>query len=329
MPEAAAATAPDAATAERALARLLEAELATPVPDAVAAMADAIRARHGDAARAVLFYGSCLRRGVVEGVLDYYLLVDDYAAAYGSRFLALLNRALPPNVFYVEIEHAGGRLRAKYAVFSQRDFAARAGGGPDARVWARFCQPARLVWSRDDASRADAVAAVLRATQTAAAQMLAWLPGEAREQRVEPASLWTRGFRATYGSELRGEAGDTIDALYASQPQRYARVAALALASDARFDVRADGDALCVASDPAWRAAARRAWSLRRRAAKALTFLGLLKTTLTFDDWVSYALWKLERHSGRPVEVTERQRRHPFVYGWPVLYRLLRERTLR
>jgi hypothetical protein len=266
---------------------------------------------------------------VVEGVLDYYLLVDDYAAAYGSRFLALLNRALPPNVFYVEIDHAGERLRAKYAVFSQRDFAARAGGGPDARVWARFCQPARLVWASDAAARADALASVVRATRTAAAQMLSWLPGDASEQRVEPASLWTRGFRETYGSELRGEPGGTIDALYEAQPQRYDRVAELALASDPRFAVRADGDALRVASDPAWRAAARRAGSVRRRAAKALTFLGLVKTTLTFDDWVSYALWKLERHSGRPVEVTERQRRHPFVYGWPVLFRLLRERTLR
>jgi hypothetical protein len=58
VPSAGAATAPDAATAEQALARWLEAELATPVPDAVVAMADAIRARHGGAARAVLFYGS-------------------------------------------------------------------------------------------------------------------------------------------------------------------------------------------------------------------------------------------------------------------------------
>ena len=40
-------------------------------------------------------------------------------------------------------------------------------------------------------------------------------------------------------------------------------------------------------------------------------------------------LWKIERHSGRPVEITERQRRHPFLFAWPVLFRLLRERVLR
>jgi hypothetical protein len=318
----------EAASAE--LAALLDAELGTAVPDGVAAMADAIRTRHGSAATAVLFYGSCLRRGVVEGVLDFYLLVDDYRAAYRRPLLAWLNRALPPNVFYLEHEHRGERLRAKYAVFSQRDFDTRAAGGPDARVWARFSQPARIVWARDPAARAHAVAAVDRATRTAVAQMLCWLPGDAPLQVVRPAALWTNGFRETYGSELRGEAGATIDSLYTDQASRFDRVACLALAGDPHVSaVRDDGGALAVESDPAWRARVRRDWALRRRVAKGITVVGLFKTSLTFDDWVSYALWKVERHSGKPVDLTERQRRHPFLFAWPVFYRLLRERVLR
>jgi hypothetical protein len=318
---------PEASAAE--LRALLDAELRTPVQGAVTAMADAIRARHGDAVAALLFYGSCLRRGGVEGVLDFYVIVDSYGAAYERRFLALLNRVLPPNVFYVECDHAGARLRAKYAVFSQRDFDARAAGGPDARVWSRFCQPARIVWSRDAASRERVVASVLRATRTAVTQMLAWLPGDDPVQRFAPAELWLRGFRETYGSELRGEAGATIDSLYAAQPERFDRVAALALASDARLRVKTADAALEVESDPRERASARRRWSLARRRAKALTVLGLFKTTLTFDDWVSYALWKVERHSGQKVELTERQRRRPLIYAWPVIIRLLRENVLR
>lgn len=316
--------------AAKDLASLLESELATPVLDAVASMADAIRARHDDAVAAVLFYGSCLRKSGVEGVLDFYVLVDDYAAAYGSRWLAWLNRVLPPNVFYVEHEHGGERLRAKYAVFSRRDFAARAVGGPDARVWARFSQPARLVWVRDESAREDVLAAVAAATRTAVTRMLAWQPGDAARQTIEPKALWTTGFRETYGSELRGEAGATIDALYAGDAARFDRVTRLVLASDARFRVApGEGASLAVESDPAWRAQGRREWATRRRVAKAVTVLGLFKTSLTFDDWVSYALWKVERHSGKPVEITERQRRHPFLFAWPVLFRLLRDRVLR
>jgi len=311
------------------LVAVLDAELATAVADGVVAMAGAIRARHGAAVTAVLFYGSCLRRSVVEGVLDFYVLVDEYGAAYRSRRLAWLNRVLPPNVFYVEHEHRGERLRAKYAVFSQRDFAARAVGGPDARVWARFSQPSRLVWSRDAEARATALAAVEAATRTAVVQMLCWLPGDATLQRVAPSALWTNGFRETYGSELRGEAGVTIDSLYAADAARFDRVARLVLASDARLRMIEGEGVFAVESDPLWRARVRREWATRRRVAKAVTVLGLLKTSLTFDDWVSYVLWKIERHSGKPVEISERQRRHPFLFAWPVLFRLLRDRVLR
>jgi hypothetical protein len=46
-------------------------------------MAGAIAAQYGTAARAVLFYGSCLRSDVLEGqMLDFYLIVSDYRAAY-------------------------------------------------------------------------------------------------------------------------------------------------------------------------------------------------------------------------------------------------------
>jgi hypothetical protein len=318
---------PGVPPAESSLAALLDAELETPVPLPVARMADAVRARHGDAARAVLFYGSCLRHRRVEGVLDFYLIVDDYRRAYRSRWLALLNR-LPPNVFYVELGDGPQRLRAKYAVFSQRDFDRRAGGGPDCRIWARFAQPARLVWARDAEAAAAVTAAVVRATETAVTAMLAWLPGDVPVRRLDPATLWTRGFRETYRAELRGESEETIDSLYRAQSERFDRVALLALASRGA-KLRRVGGCIEVESDPRARAQARRRWRLQRRVGKALTVIGLLKTSLTFDDWVSYVLWKIERHSGRPVEVTERQRRHPLVFGWPVIWRLLRERTLR
>src|SRR5262249_19666728 len=128
----------------------------------------------------------------------------------------------------------------------------------------------------------------------------------------------------------RGEAGATIESLYTEQASRFDRVARLALESDPHVRaVRDEHGALAVESDPEWRARTRREWAVRRRLAKAITVLGLVKTSLTFDDWVSYAIWKVERHSGKPVEVTERQRRHPFLFAWPVFYRLLRERVLR
>jgi hypothetical protein len=319
-------------TRTTALDEQLTAELLAPVPESVVAMASAVREQHHGVS-SILFYGSCLRRGTTEGVLDFYVLVDGYRAAHRSRLQALLGWLVPPNVFYLEIDHGGERLRAKYAVITTRDFLRAARGRRvDARIWSRFCQPTRLVWARDAQARKDALVAARSATLTAVDRMLSWLPGDGPVQRFEPAELWTTAFRETYRAELRGEKAETIEAIYAAQAERFDRVAVAALRElEARGKLRvvATGRELEVASDPAWRARARRAWRLRRPLAKAFAIAVLVKTPVTFDGWVDYAIFKVERHSGVRIELSERQRRRPFLHAVPILLRLLREGVLR
>src|SRR3546814_11495105 len=92
-----------------------------------------------------LFYGSCLREKNLDGLmLDFYLIVSDYRAAYGKRWLATANRLIPPNVF--PFEHHG--LVAKYAVLSAADFARlNSPAAANVSVLARFAQPARPLWA--------------------------------------------------------------------------------------------------------------------------------------------------------------------------------------
>src|SRR5438270_3323354 len=146
------------------LCALVAEELSLPVDPRVTAVAEAIAAKHAPASRAVLFYGSCLRQRQLEGLmLDFYLIVSDYRTAYPKRWLAAANRLIPPNVFY--FEHDG--LAAKYAVLSEADF--RRLNGPETSsvsVWARFAQPARLVWTADEQARDSAIDAVSRAAPT-------------------------------------------------------------------------------------------------------------------------------------------------------------------
>src|SRR5690348_5185853 len=122
-------------------ARLVEVvatELAQPVPTVVRGIADAVRQKHADAALGVLFYGSCLRKPetlLPDSLLDFYLLVDRYQNAYRSSTMALANRILPPNVFYLE---AAG-LRCKYAVISLDQFlAGMQSSASGVSLWARF-----------------------------------------------------------------------------------------------------------------------------------------------------------------------------------------------
>src|SRR3954447_17336553 len=94
------------------LRELVAEELGLAVDPRVTAIAAAIASKHGAASRAVLFYGSCLRDGQLDGLmLDFYLIVSDYRAAYGKSWLAPANKLIPPNVFYFENDG----LAAKYA----------------------------------------------------------------------------------------------------------------------------------------------------------------------------------------------------------------------
>ncbi len=300
---------------------------------AVRRLVDAILERHGDAVAGVLFYGSCLRKDTHDGVLDFYVLVDDYRSAYSSFYLRLVNGLVPPNVFFLSRETELGTLRCKYAVISERDF--RRGVSSDSAApyfWARFAQPCLLVHARDDAARRLAVDGCAEAVLTLVKRLGVFLPAQGRAQRFSPAALWHEAFRRTYASELRPEPEETIRANYEADPLRYDALAGFALESlheEGWIDeLTRHGPAFQVSMSPHRRRAARLRWHLARPFWKLLAFTRLVKNATTFGDWVPYVLWKLERHTGRKLEISERQRRHPFLYGWPVLARLLWQRDI-
>jgi len=273
-----------------------------------------IRRRHGSGVRAVLYYGSCLRKNdAAEGVLDFYAVVDTYRAVYDRSALALTNAWLPPNVYYVELEEGGRTLRAKYNVISASDFSECARGRSlHAIIWGRFSQPFRILYARDDDARNAVIDAAADCVRTMTA-LACELESPASGAKDLGRRLWSRGLRETYGTELRTESGGAIDALYDAAAERYDRATALALAE------RAAGRAT---APPA-------AWPLRKRVAKSVYFLRLLKSAWTFGEWLPYALWKFERHTGTAIKLTPAQRDHPLIYGWPVILRILRDRQLR
>lgn len=284
---------------------LIGAELDQPAPPAVQALAAAAAAPFGESVAAALFYGSCLRDGVIDGhVVDLYLLVDDYAAAHGNRLEALANRLLPPNVYARTQTIDGTVVAAKVAVLSVRDFIEGARGDWfDPYLWARFSQPCALIFCRDAALRARLLEALAAAPRHLLTQVGALLPADA------PAgTYWTRAFAETYRCELRAE-----------QPDRGAEIYRL---NSARFDaVFALLDLPQGRSAPSPRDLAQR-WVQRRWLGKALSVLRLLKAAYTYRDGAHYVLWKIERHSGVRLELTPWQARHPIIASPWLAWRL-------
>src|SRR5690606_39632657 len=96
-------------------------------------------------------------------------------------------------------------------------------------VRARFAQPARLAWAADDAARAAAGAAVAEAPVTLFQRTLPVIGGGGRDI----VAIWQRGFRLTYGAELRAERAARPEAIVAAAPARCARFGAAALGASA------------------------------------------------------------------------------------------------
>jgi hypothetical protein len=225
-------------------------------------------------------------------------------------------------------------IRAKYAVITLADFERAAlPASVHAIVWGRFSQPALIPWARTAEEPAIVARAGAQSAMTMVLRMAALLADDGGRAQFTAETLWQRGFRETYKTEMRTERRDTIASIYRAAPQRYDRVAALALqALDAQGALRlesAESGTFRIAMSAQGRRALVSGWRWRRPVAKALYVPRLIKSAITFGDWLPYALWKLARHTGVHVELSERQRRHPFVFAWPVIFRLLRERSLR
>ena len=320
--------------AEARLEAIVAAELETPVLPSVDWLARELAARHGETVLGVLFYGSCLRQTTDEGVLDYWLVVDDYDDAFESGLLALVNRIAPPSVFYLECEHAGRILRTKYGVISRGAFARGTSFAAfHPYVFARFAQPARLLACRDDEARRYFTQCLASAIRVMVGRLVFLLPRRKGWLRFSLAAFWQEAFRRSYDSERRPEADETIRGHYLACPERYDEVAQCSLRlleAEERIGPMTDHPRSVAIDQPlAPVLAGRLRWQAMRLLGRALGLVRLLKTAYTFGDWVPYVLWKLERHTGRKLELSERQRRHPFVFGWPIILRQIARRNLR
>jgi hypothetical protein len=270
---------------------LLKQELHRPLEPAVLELADAAR-RRVDGVAAVIFYGSCLRDGLSpDAVADLYILVETYAVS-GQPWLAHhANRALPPNVIYLEAETSNGVVRAKAAIVALEHF--RRLCGPQtfhSYFWARFTQPSALAWSSGPSASDQVAGTIFNAIRTFATEA-----GAQSFPSTDSRAFWVNGFQHTYASELRAEGPERAVKLYLSDQVRYDQI----------FQTL-QGNNVTDRSTPA-------RWRRRRIWGKALSVARLAKAVFTFDGGLDYILWKIARHSGVHIKPSPWQQRHPLL----------------
>lgn len=290
------------------LAARLGAALDRPIEPAVAAFAAELGEEAG--AAAVLFYGSNLRTGSLDGVLDFYVLLP------GER-----ERGIWPTVSYRERRHDGVLLRAKVATMTLATFAAAARGETrDTTIWARFVQPSALAWTREPDAGATIRQALAAAAGTAARLAVAVGPGNGHEE-----DFWRALFRATYRAEFRVEPAGREDAILAANAGHFDGLLPLALI-EAGIPFVQDGRSIEPKLDPAEHEAILRWWAARRRLGKLINLARLARAMTTFEGGMRYAAWKVERHTGLPVKVTPLREKFPLIAAPGVLWLIWKSR---
>lgn len=283
-----------------------------------------LRERHHNAICATLLYGSCLRSGdIYDGLLDLYLVCDSYSAAYQRPLLAGCNWLLPPNVFYAELKQGEKTLRSKVTMISLRDF--QRGCSQEwfqSYIWGRFAQPTRILYSRDEQTRATLENSLLEAGRTLLCNSLPALP-----EQGSITALWEQAMALSYSTELRTERPGRATELAGAAREFYAAVTrhhARSLGFD--FTVYDNNGEMRYRSKVAsgQRRSAQTAWSVRRGQGKVLSVLRVVKALFTFEGGLDYIAWKLERHSGESVVIPDRVRRAPLIHMWGYFWGLYR-----
>jgi hypothetical protein len=320
-----AAAPPSHATTSDSLLDFMRDDLAAggDVPDGVAALLERLRERYREALAAVVLYGSCRRkRDAHDGLVDLLVLVSGYRAAHGGFGAALANALLPPNVYYLEAETASGRVRCKYAVIRIDAFQRHCKGGLDGYFWARFTQPARLVWSIDANVATDVAAARADAARTFATRA-----APLNDRSTDAITFWQRALTASYGCELRPESPAAAAALISSEPGYWQALTARLAASVPGMHI--ESGSFRHAHSAARRLQSKAGWAARRVWSKTLNVTRLFKAAGTFTNGIDYLLWKAERHSGVRVVATERMRRYPRRSALRLAWRLWRQGAFR
>ncbi len=307
-------------TALSTLREHIRAVSAPPLNEPAQLLLDALLAKHPGAS--ALFYGSGASVARTEDpasiIFDFYIIGDSYDALYTSGAMKLANTLVPPNVFYFETPSPFGTLRAKYAVLSIDHFEKLVSEETfHSYFWARFAQPCRIHGgSAEMTARIETALATAIATFCKRAAGLFDGPFTARE-------LWLAGLSVSYKAELRAEDTTRAAKLIESYGDWAASVTAPAL-TYAGIETDLEGAVIRPKQTPPQTA---RAWRLRGVQGAFLSVLRLLKGTQTFKGGIDYIAWKIKRHSGVDLQITDWERRHPMLGAPGAAFRYYRLRA--
>ena len=229
--------------------------------------------------------------------------------------LSILDRFLPPT--QVRLARDGWVVKASVLSLKTMRLATSA-LRKDQFLAGRLFQDVHVVWATDGRF-ADEMGAAL---ESARMITLDWVAPDL-PATFDAAEYLRQLFQTSFRFEVRPETRGRADALCSAQSSRlvpmFAQVLAR-LASEGQLKPEDHGVYALATPVSKGRTIRRRffmEWSRVRATSR------WPKHAITFDGWLDYIVKKAERHSGEAIVLTKLERRLPFIFLWPRVFRFL------
>ena len=311
---------------EKLRALVTERTLAQPALD-MSPYIDRIVGIYGEKILGIFMYGSMLSEVTksTTSFPDFFVVTDGYRKVFRKLSHRILAYPLPPHIFHLRLSDTD---RCKYNLLAlrrfQRETSKRA---MDVYIFGRFGKRVSLLYSRDKKAQKDLIDCCHSAMRTVAlwsARGMGYEPFDEKQFTLACLNL-------SYAGETRVEATSKVPKLFASEQNFYMQMypALLRELSETTHWVRRRTDGcyeLYGNSSARWLRSKRFQWFLKQSRTRGI--LRWPKFLVTVDEWVDIILAKIERTKGIKLDPTPRARRHPLIFGWPYLFRLIRAKAI-
>ena len=247
---------------------------------------------------------------------DFFVIVDAYPEFYASRFHAILNAFLPPNVYHYKL----GNSQSKYSVVSLTRLRKESRFPSDLYLAGRFSKKIEVAWSRNEATTQEVLGIQRACARAVAEKTLPLMPA-----RFSLDEFCQAAIRLSYLGDVRVEAKDKIQKLFDADPAFYRETYAPILV-----------DLGIAREETGYRKDPHPADAIRRLlvqgfllSCKIRAQLRWPKAMFTASDWLDYVLQKIERTQGIRIDLTARQKKLWFIYGWKYFLLLKRKNLIK
>ncbi len=283
---------------------------------------------HIPTTEAIILYGSCVNESTRKPTSfpDFYVLVEKYSQTFKHRktLNTLLAPVMPPNAYFLLLKGENGEtLRCKYNVVKTSRFIKEIAERPsDMYNLGRFGKKTVILYTR----HSDVQQRLVKALATAFMKNLE-LSVRLMNGSYDMEKIILHTLSLSYRADFRVERDSKVMELFSAEKDFYSRIYSSLLSQLAENTTWVHRKNSHYEIHPPrflrWRTRAFILWSRFRSVAR------WPKGIITFDNYVDYLLDKIERAKGIRIELTERERKYPLIFGWRHFFRLLRKGMIR